>query len=154
MPGERTNSPVSATLYSSHKLYLPTDLCFLRFHSRPRYRETQRRLRHLARAILPEPNDVDRAGIIRAARIVGVDPLVAHPRRAIPVSQGDIVGAGRAKLFPADQPGAKKAVRLVRFFDVVAVCGSELPARRTRTRPSQRRHVRVVQMRPAPDLKS
>src|SRR3989304_6519357 len=51
-----------------------------------------------------------------------------------------------------DEPGTDHAVRISRFIDVMAVRRSELPASGARPGVGERRHVRVIDMSPSPDL--
>src|SRR5437870_12180874 len=86
---------------------------FFLFLSRPRSPGTQGSLSHFDLAVPPEPDEIDRTGIVGRARIIGIDPLVAHARGAIPVSERDILSAGSGKILTTDSPTTEHATRLI-----------------------------------------
>ena len=115
-----------------------------RLYRRTGSRVTATPSRALSRTRLTVPAKIGRSGIVRRHH------AVTDARRAVPVAQRQIVGAGGGDLGIADQP--RRAQRWHAICLVMPVRQRDMPARRTRPWRAQRHHVVVVVMRMAPDL--
>src|SRR6185295_2735444 len=103
-------------------------------------------------AVFFELDDIDRAGVLRRARVVGFNVAVADRDGLIPMAEGDVVGVDGEQLFTMDQPGADHAIGITLFINIVAMGGGKLPAGALWLGIGEWRHVGVIDMGMAPNL--
>jgi hypothetical protein len=90
-------------------------------------RNLERRARNRNVAAGGEPHHIDGPGVFRRAGIIGSH--CADLRGAIPMPEGDVVGACRLEIVVSDEPRRTQPAGSIRHRHIMAVCDRNLPTR-------------------------